>query len=43
MSLYKKHIFICTNQRAAGARICCGEERGSALVLAFKKLIKDRG
>lgn len=41
--IYKKHIFICTNQRAAGARVCCGEEHGSALTTAFKKLIKDRG
>ena len=40
--LYEKHIFICTNQRPAGSRICCGEERGLMLVAAFKKLIKDR-
>lgn len=39
--LYKKHIFICTNQRPAGSRVCCGEEHGLALTAAFKKLIKD--
>jgi (2Fe-2S) ferredoxin len=40
--LYKKHLFVCTNQRPEGARICCGEAHGLALVAAFKKLIKDR-
>lgn len=40
--IYKKHIFICTNQRAPGARVCCGEERGSALTAEFKKLLKAR-
>ena len=37
---YKKHVFICTNQRNDG-RGCCGEERGMALVQEFKKQIKD--
>ncbi|HEY0057068.1 MAG TPA: (2Fe-2S) ferredoxin domain-containing protein [Pedobacter sp.] len=41
--LYNKHVFICTNQRPAGARISCGETYGLELVAAFKKLIKDRG
>ncbi|MBC7913609.1 MAG: (2Fe-2S) ferredoxin domain-containing protein [Pyrinomonadaceae bacterium] len=41
--LYKKHVFICTNQRPAGARISCGEAHGLDLVTAFKKLIKDKG
>jgi (2Fe-2S) ferredoxin len=41
--LYKKHVFICTNQRPAGVRISCGETHGLELVAAFKKLIKDRG
>jgi len=41
--LYQKHIFICTNQRPEGSRVCCGEERGLALTAAFKKAIKDRG
>ncbi len=41
--IYKKHIFICTNQRPPGARVCCGEEHGSALVAEFKRIMKDRG
>lgn len=41
--LYSKHIFICTNQRPEGSRVCCGEIRGLELVAAFKKLIKDKG
>ncbi|MDP2412429.1 ferredoxin [Daejeonella sp.] len=41
--IYKKHIFVCTNQRPFGARICCGEEHGSALVAEFKKLIRNKG
>lgn len=40
---YKKHIFICTNQRADGDRVCCGEARGLELVKLFKKELKDRG
>jgi (2Fe-2S) ferredoxin len=38
---YKKHVFICTNERTDG-RECCGEKRGMALVDAFKKEIKDK-
>ncbi|MEY4110632.1 MAG: hypothetical protein RLZZ46_987 [Bacteroidota bacterium] len=41
--LFQKHVFVCTNQREAGARVCCGEERGFALVSAFKKAIRDQG
>lgn len=41
--LYQKHLFICTNQRPEGSRVCCGEEKGLALVAAFKKAIKDKG
>ena len=41
--IYKKHIFICTNQRAPGARMCCGEEHGSALTAEFLKLLKNKG
>lgn len=43
MMLYKKHVFICTNQRPEGARVSCGEKHGLELVAAFKKLIKDKG
>lgn len=40
---YEKHIFICTNQRPAGARVSCGEAHGLALVAAFKKAILHNG
>lgn len=40
---FKKHIFICTNQRAPGERKSCGESHGLELVKLFKKLIKDNG
>ncbi|POY35757.1 ferredoxin [Solitalea longa] len=40
---YTKHIFVCTNERAPGTRVCCGEKHGLALVAEFKKLIKDKG
>jgi (2Fe-2S) ferredoxin len=38
---FKKHIFICTNQRTDSSRKSCGEECGMALVKAFKKSLKD--
>ena len=37
---YKKHIFICTNQKPDG-KPCCGEQKGMELVEAFKTLVKD--
>lgn len=40
---FKKHLFVCTNQRTGGSRPSCGEEFGLQLVAAFKKAIKDRG
>lgn len=39
---YKKHVFICTNQKPAPKK-SCGEEHGLALVEAFKQALKDRG
>ncbi|MBX9850870.1 MAG: (2Fe-2S) ferredoxin domain-containing protein [Cytophagaceae bacterium] len=36
---YKKHVFICTNERTDG-RKCCGEAKGMELVNAFKELVK---
>ena len=38
---FKKHIFICTNQRNDPARKSCGEECGMTLVKAFKKALKE--
>ena len=40
---YKKHIFVCSNERAADARVSCGESCGLQLVAALKKKLKDRG
>lgn len=37
---YKKHIFICTNEREGGKQ-CCGEKTGMELVGEFKNLIKE--
>ena len=40
---YKKHVFVCTNQRAEGApRVSCGEAHGMDLVNKFKELIKEK-
>jgi (2Fe-2S) ferredoxin len=39
---FDKHIFICTNQRAADAtRKSCGEAHGMGIVDAFKKKLKS--
>jgi (2Fe-2S) ferredoxin len=39
---FEKHIFVCINERPAGApRQCCGEERGSAIAKRFKELIQE--
>lgn len=41
--IYDKHIFICINQRAAGApRKSCGEVHGMEIVDAFKKKLKEK-
>lgn len=41
--IYDKHIFICTNQRAAGAaRQSCGEAHGMEIVDAFRKKLKEK-
>ncbi len=39
---YQKHVFICTNQKDAPKK-CCGDERGMALVDAFKNSLKEKG
>ena len=38
---YRKHVFICTNQKEAPKK-SCGEAHGLALVDAFKAALKDR-
>ena len=39
---YKKHVFICTNQKDSPKK-CCGDERGMALVDDFKNSLKEKG
>lgn len=39
---FKKHVFICTNQRNDPNRKSCGEECGMMLVKAFKKALKEK-
>jgi (2Fe-2S) ferredoxin len=38
---FKKHIFICTNQRAPGEKKSCGESCGLELIKEFKKQMKE--
>jgi (2Fe-2S) ferredoxin len=41
--IYNKHIFICTNQRVAGAsRKSCGEAHGLEIIDAFRKKLKEK-
>jgi len=40
---FRKHLFICTNQRTEGTRPSCGEACGLELVAAFKKELKAAG
>ena len=39
---FEKHIFICTNQRAAGEKKSCGEACGMELVREFKRQLKEK-
>ena len=39
---FKKHVFICTNQKDAPKK-SCGTEHGLALVDAFKAALAERG
>jgi (2Fe-2S) ferredoxin len=38
---FKKHVFICTNDKEAPKK-CCGSEKGMALVEAFKEALKEQ-
>ena len=39
---YKKHVFVCTNDKDAPKK-CCGSERGMELVNAFKESLTAKG
>ncbi|UBM58118.1 (2Fe-2S) ferredoxin domain-containing protein [Marinilongibacter aquaticus] len=39
---YKKHVFVCTNDKVAPKK-CCGSERGMEIVNAFKESLTEKG
>lgn len=39
---FKKHVFICTNDKIAPKK-CCGSEKGMELVDAFKASLTEKG
>lgn len=44
MALFDKHVFICTNLRAAeDERGCCAARGGDAVAAAFKEKLHARG
>jgi len=44
MAKFRRHVFICVNERAAGdARGCCRARDGEEVAIAFKKAIHARG
>lgn len=38
-----KIIFVCTNQREEGERVCCASQCGVELHARLKELVKERG
>lgn len=42
MSYYKKHIFVCTNQKEAGKK-CCANQGGYAYFTYLKEKLSERG
>ena len=39
---YKKHIFVCTNDKPEPKK-CCGSENGMALIKAFQASLLEKG
>lgn len=39
---YRKHVFVCTNQKPEG-KPCCGDERGLALMESLRNMVKEQG
>ncbi len=39
---YKKHVFVCTNDKEAPKK-CCGSERGMEIVKAFQTSLAEKG
>lgn len=42
MNYYTKHVFVCTNQKAAG-KVCCANSGGEPFFDYLKKQLKERG
>lgn len=40
---FRKHVFICINERKNSERKSCGEAKGMELVHEFKRLVKEKG
>ncbi|MBI2435330.1 MAG: (2Fe-2S) ferredoxin domain-containing protein [Candidatus Hydrogenedentes bacterium] len=40
---YEKIVFVCTNQRAPGERVCCAGQGSIDLHAKLKELVKARG
>lgn len=40
---YRRIVFVCTNQRAEGERICCAAQGSADLHAQLKDLVKARG
>ncbi|MBI3119276.1 MAG: (2Fe-2S) ferredoxin domain-containing protein [Candidatus Hydrogenedentes bacterium] len=40
---YEKIVFVCTNQRAPGERVCCAGRGSIDLHAKLKELVKARG
>jgi (2Fe-2S) ferredoxin/ubiquitin len=40
---YKRIVFVCTNQREPGERVCCADGHGDAIRDQLKALVKERG
>jgi (2Fe-2S) ferredoxin len=39
---FKKHVFICTNDKPAPKK-CCSSEKGMEIVKAFQESLKEKG
>ena len=44
MSIYEKHVFICTNERdASNPTGCCSSKGAESVIKKLKALVKDSG
>jgi (2Fe-2S) ferredoxin len=40
---YKRIVFVCTNQREPGERVCCADGQGARIRDELKELVKEHG